>query len=40
MDEHIWADIGISRGEALTESRRKFWDLRTPADPSRRSRGE
>jgi uncharacterized protein YjiS (DUF1127 family) len=39
MDDHMRADIGISRGEALMESRRHFWDLHTPRDPSRRSRG-
>jgi uncharacterized protein YjiS (DUF1127 family) len=38
MSDHLRADIGISRGEALFESRRKPWDLDTPRDPSRRSR--
>jgi uncharacterized protein YjiS (DUF1127 family) len=39
MDDHMRADIGISRGEALMESRRPFWDLETPPDPTRRPRG-
>jgi len=39
MDDHMRADIGISRGEALIESRRHFWDLHTPPDTTRRSRG-
>jgi hypothetical protein len=39
MDDHMRADIGISRGEALMESRRHPWDLRTPPDPTRRPRG-
>ncbi len=39
MDDHLRADIGISRGEALMESRRNCWDLDTPPDPSRRPRG-
>jgi uncharacterized protein YjiS (DUF1127 family) len=39
MDDRLRADIGISRGEALAESRRRFWDLRTPPDPTRRQRG-
>jgi uncharacterized protein YjiS (DUF1127 family) len=40
MDDHMRADIGISRGEALMESRRRFWDLETPPDPTRRPRGD
>jgi uncharacterized protein YjiS (DUF1127 family) len=39
MDDHMRADIGISRGEALMESRRHFWDLHTPPDATRRPRG-
>jgi uncharacterized protein YjiS (DUF1127 family) len=35
MDDHMRADIGISRGEALMESRRMVWDTETPRDPSR-----
>ncbi|HEX3983268.1 MAG TPA: DUF1127 domain-containing protein [Acidisoma sp.] len=40
MDERLWSDIGISRGEALMESSRKVWDLTSPVDPTRRRRGE
>jgi uncharacterized protein YjiS (DUF1127 family) len=40
MDDRFWADMGIGRGEALMESRRPFWDLRNPADPTRRRRGD
>ncbi|WP_284947995.1 DUF1127 domain-containing protein [Acidisoma cladoniae] len=40
MDDRMRADIGISRGEALFESKRAAWDLETPADSSRRSRTE
>jgi hypothetical protein len=39
MDERQWSDIGISRGDALMESERKFWDLDPPADPTRHRRG-
>ena len=39
MDDHLRADIGVSRGEALMESRRRIWDLEMPPDPTRRSRG-
>jgi uncharacterized protein YjiS (DUF1127 family) len=39
MDDRLRADIGISRGEALMESRRSAWDLKTRPDPTRRSRG-
>jgi uncharacterized protein YjiS (DUF1127 family) len=39
MDDHLRADIGISRGEALMESQRKAWDMETPRDPTRRPRG-
>lgn len=27
MDQHQLADIGIGRGDALTEAARPFWDL-------------
>ncbi|WP_227320939.1 DUF1127 domain-containing protein [Acidisoma silvae] len=40
MDAHLFADIGISRGEALMESERRPWDRHVTADPSRRSRGD
>ncbi|HTI03015.1 MAG TPA: DUF1127 domain-containing protein [Acidisoma sp.] len=40
MDDRFWADMGIGRGEVLMESRRPFWDLRNPADPTRRRRGD
>lgn len=40
MDAHLLADIGVSRGEALMESKRKPWDLETPIDPTRRPRGD
>ena len=40
MDAHLLADIGVSRGEALMESKRKPWDQTTPIDPTRRSRGD
>jgi uncharacterized protein YjiS (DUF1127 family) len=39
LDDHLRADIGISRGEALMESQRRAWDLQTPPDPTRRPRG-
>ncbi|MBW4023960.1 MAG: DUF1127 domain-containing protein [Proteobacteria bacterium] len=39
MDDRMWADIGVSRGEALMESRRPAWDMETPPDATRRSRG-
>jgi len=39
MSDHLFADIGISRGEALMESTRKPWDVHTPPDPTRRRRG-
>jgi uncharacterized protein YjiS (DUF1127 family) len=39
MDERQWSDIGISRGDALMESERKFWDLDPAADPTRHRRG-
>jgi uncharacterized protein YjiS (DUF1127 family) len=39
LDDRLRADIGISRGEALMEARRPFWDLKTPPDPTRRRRG-
>jgi uncharacterized protein YjiS (DUF1127 family) len=39
LDDHLRADIGISRGEALMESQRRVWDLETPPDPTRRPRG-
>jgi uncharacterized protein YjiS (DUF1127 family) len=38
MDDRMRADIGISWGEALFESKRAPWDLEAPTDPSRRSR--
>ncbi len=28
MDDHLLADIGIGRGDALMESSRPMWDLR------------
>lgn len=27
MDAHLLADIGIGRGDAMTEADRPFWDL-------------
>lgn len=40
LDDRFFADMGIGRGDALMESRRPFWDLRNPADPTRRPRGD
>jgi uncharacterized protein YjiS (DUF1127 family) len=40
MDARLWADIGISRGEALMESERRLWDRHRTVDPTRRSRGD
>ena len=40
LDDRLLADAGLSRGEALHEAERPFWDHRpVPADPSRRGRG-
>lgn len=37
MDGRLLADIGLSRGEALREARRRPWDLAPPpADAARR----
>lgn len=29
MDQHMLADIGIGRGDAITEASRAMWDLRS-----------
>jgi uncharacterized protein YjiS (DUF1127 family) len=40
MDAHLLADIGVSRGEALMESKRQPWDRHTIPDPTRSPRGD
>lgn len=40
LDDRFFADMGIGRGDALMESRRPFWDLRNPPDPTRQRRGD